>query len=241
MSGFAQVSRVRGGASLTVFTLCAFGILIALGVWQLERRTWKNDLIARFEAGLSQPPATYRPGANEFSHVRVKGEFLNPDTMKLLTPTPETARAKTREGFGYQLFTPMKFDGGVVFVNRGFVPENLAATPSLFPEGVTEIAGIVRVPAKPGWFTPPPEPLKRVFFDADIPEMAAVAGLKTGDVIEREYIQAAPVPNPSQWPEPRDPSDLLASIPNRHLEYALTWFGLAAALAGVYAAYMLRR
>ncbi len=126
MSAIPQVNRARSRASLTILALCAFGILIALGVWQLQRRLWKNDLVARFEAGLAQPPAAYAPNAGEFSHVRVKGEFLNADTMKLLTPTPEAARGKAQEGFGYQLFTPMKFSGGIVFVNRGFVPQSLA-------------------------------------------------------------------------------------------------------------------
>jgi surfeit locus 1 family protein len=237
----ASNTQARTGQSrltITIFALFGFGTLIALGVWQLERRSWKNRVIASLEAGLSHAPSDYRPNAGEFSHVRIKGEFLNADTLKLLTPAPEAARGKTKEGFGYQLFTPLKFSGGIVFVNRGFVPLSLANTPA--PAGGADITGIVRFAGAPSWFTPPAEPDKHVFFVADIPAMAAAAGFKNGEAVTSEYIQAEPASPATQWPQPRDPRELLASIPNRHLEYIFTWFGLAAALAGIYTAYMLR-
>jgi surfeit locus 1 family protein len=226
----------------TLIALAAFSVLIALGVWQMERRAWKNDLIARFEAALSTPPAVYDPAkhagaeAREFMLVQLTGEFWNARTVKVLTPTPETARMRTQEGFGYLIFTPLKSSSGVVFVNRGFVPQSLAESPTPFPEGETEVTGIVRLPAAPGWATPQPEPAKRLFFAADIPAMAAAAGLKSGETIVSEYIEAVPVAAAPEWPLPRDPRTLLASIPNRHLEYALTWFALAAAFAGVFGA-----
>src|SRR5262249_25301756 len=183
-----------------LIALAAFSVLIALGVWQMERRAWKNDLIARLEAALSAPPANYNPArpagaeAREFMLVRVKGEFLNTQTVKVLTPTPETALMRTREGFGYLLYTPLKFNEGIVFVNRGFVPQSLEGSQTLLAGGETEVTGIVRIPAPSGWFTPQAEPAKRLFFAADIPAMAAAAGLKGGETIINEYIEAVPVP-----------------------------------------------
>jgi surfeit locus 1 family protein len=221
-----------------LIALAAFSVLIALGVWQMERRAWKNGLIGNLEAALSAPPAIYDPAkpagaeAREFTLVRVKGEFLDARTVKVMIPTPETARMRTQEGFGYLVYTPLKSASGIVFVNRGFVPQSLAgSTPA--PTGETEITGLVRLPAPPGWFTPRPEPGKRLFFGADIPAMAAAAGLPSGQAIVSEYIEAVPSPQAGGWPLPRDPRALLASIPNRHLEYALTWFALAAAFAGI--------
>jgi surfeit locus 1 family protein len=236
---------MRSRIVLTLSALCAFGILIALGLWQLHRRDWKNSLVARFEAALSRPAGSYDPvqpsgGAREFMRVRIKGEFLNSKTVKMLVAAPEVARAQTGEGFGYLIFSPVKFSRGIVFVNRGFVPQSLAGTPALFPEGETEVTGIVRRPAEPSWFTPPPDPAKRLFYEADIPAMARAAGLKAGEAIVSEYIQAEPAPGAALWPLPRAPRELLASIPNRHLEYVLTWFGLAATLAGVYVIYIVR-
>jgi surfeit locus 1 family protein len=234
-------SRMRSRIILTLAALSVFAILIGLGVWQWQRRDWKNGLIARFEAALTQPPAAYDPAqAWEFMAVRVHGTFLDAEAVKMLIATPEPARAQTQDGFGYLLFTPLKFEGGIVFVNRGFVPQGLASSPALFPEGETEVTGIVRLAQQPGWFTPPADAGKRLFYEADIPAMAAAAGLKEGEAIVSEYIEAQPVPGAGLWPKARDPRELLASIPNRHLEYALTWFGLAAALAGVYVVYIVR-
>jgi len=237
---------MRSRISLTVATLGALSILIALGVWQLQRREWKNDLIARFAAALSKPPAAYSPpeagheAGREFMRVRVRGEFLGSGTVKLLIQTPEAAGARTRDSFGYLLFTPLKFEGGIVYVNRGFMPQSLEGAAAPLPPGETEVTGIVRLAARPGWFTPAPDPAKRLFFDADIPAMAAAAGIKPGEAIAGEYIEAEPVPGAGGWPLARAPRSLLTSIPNWHLEYALTWFGLAAALLGVYGVLMVR-
>ncbi|MGA7323244.1 MAG: SURF1 family cytochrome oxidase biogenesis protein [Rhodomicrobium sp.] len=223
-----------------VAVLCAFSLLVALGVWQLERREWKNSLIERFETGLSRPPVQYQPPATgndatgrEFMRVTLRGQFDNAGTIKVLSPAPEAARAKTREGYGYNLFTPLRFGNGIVFVDRGFVPASLAESKSLFAEGETEITGIVRLPGKASWFAPPNDTAKRLFFAPDIPSMAALDGISGKQAVSTEYIQAEPAAQAALWPQARDPHELLASIPNSHLEYALTWFALAAALLGV--------
>jgi surfeit locus 1 family protein len=224
----------------TIAALGALCVLIALGIWQLERRAWKNDLVARLEQALASAPANYEPGrpgqeeAREFMRVRVRGEFQGPQTIKVLVPAPQAARARTQEGFGYQLFTPFGFEKGIVFINRGFVPGSLADKGLLAPEGEVTIIGIVRRAVTPQWFTPPPEPAKRLFYAADIPAMIAAAGLQGSRAVAYEYIEAETAGQAADWPLGRDPRDLLAAISNRHLEYALTWFGLAAVLAVVF-------
>lgn len=231
--------KPKGRVIPTIVTLAAFGVLIALGSWQLERRTWKNDLIARFESALVKAPVDYQPPkAPEFERVKIKGEFLNAQTSKMLIPTPESARAKTADGFGYLLFTPLKFQNGIVFVNRGFVPQSLADEVLQGKDGEVQLTGIVREPQKPGWFTPAANPAQHLYFAADIPSMAAAASFEHGQVIVGEYIEAEQGTNGGVWPLGRDPRQLLAAIPNNHLQYALTWFGLAAALVGVFAFYI---
>jgi surfeit locus 1 family protein len=231
---------------LTLFTLAAFGILITLGVWQLQRRDWKNDLIARFEQALSKPPTAYAPPPNanertrEFARVTAMGTFEDANTVKLLVPTPEAAQAQTQDGFGYLLFTPLRLNDGAVFVNRGFVPRSVADRGDIKGREAT-VTGILRLSEIPGWFIPAPDLAKRLFFAADIPEMANAAGLSGPGTVTGEYIEAEPSPQASEWPKARDPRQLLAAIPNRHLEYALTWFGLAAALAGVYGFFIARK
>ena len=231
---------------LTLFTLAAFGILIALGVWQLQRRDWKNDLLGRFEQALSKPPIPYEPPPNgnertrEFARVTATGTLEDAKTVKLLVPTPEAVRGQTQDGFGYLLFTPLKLNNGVVFVNRGFVPKSVADSGGV-PGGQATVTGILRLSARPSWFMPGPDLAKRLFFSADIPEMASTAGIRGPGTVSSEYIEAEPSKQASEWPKARDPHELLAAIPNRHLEYALTWFGLAAALAGVYGFFITRK
>ena len=161
-------------------------------------------------------------------------------TVKLLVPTPEAVRAQTQDGFGYLLFTPLRLDNGMVFVNRGFVPSSVADRGDI-KGGEATVIGILRLSQTPGWFIPAPDLAKRLFFSADIPAMVNAAGLSGPRTVTGEYIQAEPSPQTGEWPKARDPRELLAAIPNRHLEYALTWFGLAAALAGVYAVFIVRR
>ncbi len=231
---------LRGRIVLTLFALGAFGILIALGLWQLQRRDWKNDLITRFEQALSKPPIPYEPpqpnadeGAREFTRVKASGAFDEAKTVKILVPVPEEARAQTQDGFGYLLLQPLRLNNAIVFVNRGFVPKTVADRGDI-KGGEATVTGILRLSEKPGWLLPAPDPAKRVFFSADIPEMANAVGLSGPGTVTGEYIEAEPSPQAGEWPKARNPHELLAAIPNRHLEYALTWFGLAAALAGVY-------
>jgi surfeit locus 1 family protein len=230
--------RAANRVALTVFALGAFAILIALGVWQLQRRDWKNDLLARFSLALSKPPIPYEPpppnaneDAREFERVSASGALLDAQTVKVLVPAPEAMRAETGDGFAYLVFTPLKAGDAVVFVNRGFAPRSVVDAGGV-KGGAASVTGFVRLPEKPGTFTPAPELSKRLFFAASIPAMAEAAAVK-GAVLG-EYIEAEPAPGAASWPRPRDPHELIAAIPNRHLEYALTWFGLAAALACVY-------
>ncbi len=244
-----QSDRTEKGAGKglvvpTLFTLAGLGLLIALGVWQLQRRDWKNDLIARFEQGLSKPPIPYEPPRNsdertrEFTRVTATGAFEDAKTLKMLVPTPEEVRARTQDGFGYLLFTPLKTSNGAVFVNRGFVPRSVADRGDV-KGGEATVTGILRLSERPGWLLPAPDLAKRLFFSADIPEMAKAAELSGHGTVVSEYIEAEPS-QAGGWPVARDPHELLAAIPNRHLEYALTWFGLAAALAGVYGFFIAR-
>ncbi len=242
----AGQSAGKSRVVLTLFTLAAFGILIALGVWQLQRRDWKSDLIARFEQALSKPPIPYEPARNinermrEFARVTATGTLEDARTVKLLVPTPEAVRGQTQDGFGYLLFTPLRLNNGAVFVNRGFVPRSVGDRGDI-KGGEATITGILRLSENPGWFMPAPDLAKRLFFSADIPEMVDAAGLSRPGTVISEYIEAEPSKQMGEWPKARDPHELLVAIPNRHLEYALTWFGLAAALAGVYGVFIARK
>jgi surfeit locus 1 family protein len=144
-------------------------------------------------------------------------------------------RAATNDAYGYLVFSRLGFEGGTVFVNRGFVPES-SADAVLADSGAQEgqITGFIRKSEKPGWLASEPDPDKKIFLFADIAAMAQSLSLDPARIITSEYIEADAASSGAGWPKGRDPKDLLAAIPNNHLEYALTSFGLAAALAGIF-------
>ncbi len=242
------MSEAKSRAIFVIFAIVAIAGLVSLGLWQLERRAWKNNLVSQLTLGISQPPVSYKPPSaedlnpREFGHVRLHGTLHNLQSEKMLVPTPEALRGRVKDGFGYLIFTPLAFDGNAVFVNRGFVPASLAdALLAKKEDQEHTVTGIIRNAEKPGSFTPAPQPEKRLFYAADIPAMAASVGKGGSPIIDSEYIEADQTPNEGGWPRGRDPHILLAGISNRHLEYALTWFGLAGVLIVASGFYILRK
>jgi surfeit locus 1 family protein len=226
-------------------TLVALAILLGLGAWQLERKAWKEAIIAQVEArahgepGAVAPEASWPawdPGADEFRRVRLTGTFLHE------AETPVHGLAEGTRGApiqGFFLLTPLRLpDGALVVVNRGFVPTDLrdpARRPGSRPEGVVAVTGLVRAPESPTPFTPDDDPARGSFFRRDPAAVAAARGLQR---VAPFYVAAEAAPNGGEWPR-AEPFRL--NLPNNHLQYAWTWFGIAGALVGVFAVFAWRR
>jgi surfeit locus 1 family protein len=219
----------------------ALAILVALGLWQLERRAWKDALISTLEQRLAATavalPAqwdTLEPGRDEFLRVAFPAEFQN-DKEALVYTSGSSMRSDT-SGPGYWVFTPARLgDGRIVMVNRGFVPEgrqNEATRRDGAVSGRIDIVGVLRWPEPPGLFTPAGDPVRNIWFNRD---STAIAASKHVAAAAPFYVEMeSPVP-PGNLPHP---GRVLPSVPNNHFQYALTWFGLAAVLVGVYTAWM---
>ena len=139
---------------------------------------------------------------------------------------------------GFYLLTPLgSRDGSIVIVNRGFVPTELRdpATPARASRRRGDLHGAVRAPEKRGWFMPENDPARNIWFTRDPQRSRGAKGL---DRVAPFFIDADAGPDPGGWP--RGGQTRLA-IPNNHLQYALTWFGLALTLAGVFGAFAWRR
>ncbi|WP_010681842.1 SURF1 family cytochrome oxidase biogenesis protein [Methylobacterium mesophilicum] len=224
-------------------SLVALTILLSLGTWQLERRAWKEDLIARIlrqsRAEPVAPPApdAWDPARDEFRHVRVTGRFLNDRETLVhgLAPGETPGRALQ----GYYVLTPLvRPEGGTVLINRGFVPTELKAQGDRrdgLIEGETTVTGILRASEVRGLFVPEPDPARGEWFNRDIPGIAAARGLKDAAPY---LIEADAVPGQTTWPRG---GQLRVDLPNNHLQYAFTWFGLAACLIGVFSVFAWRR
>jgi surfeit locus 1 family protein len=216
----------------SVFSAGAFLILLALGTWQVERLFWKERLIAERHAAVTAVPIALPPSldaakALEYHRVRVTGRFANDHELYL--------GATSRDGRpGYQVITPLRLaDGASVLVNRGFIPQDRKAPDSRSAgelAGDVTVTGLLRLPpqGKPHWFIPANSPERNYWLYVDIPAMAAAAQVEN---VLPFYVDADATPNPGGLPLG---GQTLLDLPNDHLQYAITWYALAAALAVIY-------
>jgi surfeit locus 1 family protein len=213
----------------------ALGVLIALGTWQLERKAWKEELIATLQSRLSAPPGhlparerwqRLDAAKDEFTRVEFPATFV-PGEEAFVYSSGSSLRPDVKEP-GYWVFSPARLSGGsLVVVNRGFVPEgrqDAKTRPDGEPEGVVDIVGVMRWPEPRGTFTPNDEPAKSLWFARD---PAAMAKAKNWGNVAPFYIDQEAPAAPGGLPRV---GPLKASLPNNHLQYAITWYGLALVL-----------
>jgi surfeit locus 1 family protein len=232
----------RGVLIPSLAAVMAFAALVSLGVWQLDRKAWKEGLIATVGQRLSAPPAAL-PAASawprltaaqdEFTRVAVTGEFLH-DREATVYTTGSSMRAGPA-GPGYWIFTPLRVTGDhVVMVNRGFVPDGKQDPATRLAgevAGPVNLVGVLRWAEPPSLFTPAADPARNIWFSRDSGAIAAAKGISAAPF----YVELESPEPPGGLPRT---GRLQAVLPNNHLGYALTWLGLAAVLAGVYGAWL---
>jgi surfeit locus 1 family protein len=230
------VQRLIG---FTIFALAALALLIGLGVWQLQRLQWKQGLIAEIETRTKAPPVGLAEALTmakqgedpSYLHVRVAGRFDN-DKERHLYAIADGAP-------GWHLITPLATeDGTVVLVDRGFVPDamkELATRPQSLIDGETSVTGLVRLPESPGTFTPNTEIEGNRWYYRDLDGMArSMFGDKPPNLAPF-FLEAEESGPAGSWPRG---GQTRLDLPNNHLQYALTWFLLAAGLVVIYAVYL---
>ena len=214
-----------------LLVLAVFILLVALGTWQLQRRVWKLNLIHAVATRL-HGPATPAPGPagwptvtaerDAYRKVQVSGVFDHSKETLVL--------ALTELGAGDWVLTPLKTDRGfTVLVNRGFVSDDRrdARTRSAGqPQGPTTITGLMRMSEPGGGFLRRNNPLGRRWYSRDV---AAIGRAQSLSALAPYFIDADARPNPGGWPVG---GLTVVTFPNSHLVYALTWYGMAALLAG---------
>jgi surfeit locus 1 family protein len=217
----------------------ALGLLLTLGVWQLRRLEWKESQIARIETRVRAAPVEVPPAGDwasaedyDYLHVRAVGRFDLSSSVKVFTQAP-SGTPDRRPGFF--ILMPLRLaNGGVLLVNRGFVAQSTTSDDAWRrkPNDTMEITGWLRAPQSRNAFTPADDPGKGQWFTSDPVKIAATLGLADAApfLLQQEN---QPGLDDGLFRSVPDAAD----IPNNHLSYAVTWFGLAAALLIVYALY----
>jgi surfeit locus 1 family protein len=223
-------------------------VLILLGNWQMRRLAWKQDLIARVAERVRSPaldltgeklaaidPDTFLE-ANEYQPVTVEGQFANSATVQVFTTISDTKGPL--QGPGYWIFTPLvTVSGRAIFINRGFMPfDRLDETPPA-PEGMMSVSGPLRAPETGNFATPEPDVAKRVWHIRNPLAIAPLVGLE-GEIMPFFIDADARFTPPGGLPQAGETRTVFT---NTHLQYALTWYGLALALAGVCTVYVVKR
>ena len=230
----------RGGLLIpAVAALAALAVLLGLGIWQIERKAWKESLVAKLEhrqndGPIALPPPFEWPGMtqenSEFTRVRLRLEFVN--ASDALVFSGGSSLRDDAKGAGYFVFSPARLPGGPqIVVNRGFVPDRSYPAAA----GPQEIVGSIRWAEAPSWFVSDHDAAGEIWTVRDPMAMATFKGW--GPVAPFYIEQESPVP-PGDLPHP---APLKVQLRNDHLQYAITWFGLAAVLVVMFAVWLARR
>ena len=196
----------------------------ALGVWQVERRAWKLDLIATVDARVHAAP---RPLPAEwrddlaYTRVRARGIFVHDRAILV--------QAVTNLGPGWWVMTPFRTQGATILVNRGFVPSERRDPATRRPAdiaGTITVTGLLRSTEPNGAFLRSNDPAAGRWYSRDV---AAIARDRRLGPVLPYFLDADATPNPGGWPVG---GLTVIAFRNSHLVYAITWFALAALSLG---------
>tara|TARA_R110002126_G_scaffold23469_4_gene82214 strand:+ start:1910 stop:2605 length:696 start_codon:yes stop_codon:yes gene_type:complete len=229
---------------VSLITGAVFVTLLILGNWQVQRLSEKESLLATIKQYLDAPAApitdiitAVKNGENiEYRPVTVTGEFDHDKERHFFA---------THNGYsGYYVYTPMITDVGTIFINRGFVPFDLKDANTRLEgqlDGKVTITGLARsmLDEKPSSVVPDNDPDKNQFFWKDLRVMASSTGLYFSDPnLLRFFIDVDETPNLGGYPQG---GVTLIDLPNNHLQYAVTWYGLAGSLCVVVGFFLFRK
>jgi surfeit locus 1 family protein len=226
-----------------ILTVIGVGVLFYLGAWQWQRMDEKRAFITRLETQASSPAAALPPtsdwprldlAAVDLTRTVAKGSYLDGIAGVRTTIAAGPPGSRQLSGFGRWVFQGFRLeDGATILVNRGFVPESRFA--AIAPAtGAATITGYLRAPEARNSFTPADLPQQREFYTRDPAAIAASLGLPAAAPF---YLEAERQGDGLTPPAGVDARELIARIPDNHLQYALTWWGLALTLIGVFGAY----
>ncbi len=204
-----------------IFGLAGLGVLLWLGMWQLQRLAWKEGVLAEIDSRIAATPVALPEVVSEendkYLPVNVSGEMLLGEVHVLVSVK--------QVGAGYRIIQPFNTQGRTILIDRGFIPTTAKLADRV--TGEMDVTGNLHWPDEIDSYTPEPDIGGNIWFARDVPALAASLGAEPVLLIARSRT------DPNVTPLPVD----TAGIPNDHLQYAITWFGLAlvwAAMTGYF-------
>ncbi|GGG74061.1 SURF1-like protein [Salipiger pallidus] len=210
--------------AIALFGIWGFG---SLGVWQINRLAWKTDLIAQVDDRLAADPVPLPPASDwqdvsrddEYTSVTLTGTYLNDEEVQIYTPSDY--------GPADWVLTPMELtSGGIVMVNRGIVPQDIALTGDFDRiDGETTVTGLLRISESEGWlFSRDSNPDEGLWYRRDIGSITEAKGFENA----APFFVDEELATTDSWPRG---GQTVVSFRNSHLSYAITWFALALVVA----------
>jgi surfeit locus 1 family protein len=258
----APASRA-GLVAPALVALAALLVFVGLGTWQIQRKAWKEGLIDTLERRLAAAPSALPPreqwtklnaADDEFRRVKFSATFV-PRAQALVYASASALRSDV-SGQGYWIFAPARTSAGaLVIVNRGFVPDGRqdpATRAAGEIAGPIELVGVMRWPEPHGTFSPADEPARNLWFVRDHVAIATAKGWDRGldegsgrgssQGSSQGSGQIAPFFVEQEAPEPPGglphPGALKVNLRNEHLQYAITWYGLAVVVVVMFAVWL---
>ena len=210
----------------TVFSLAGTAVLLWLGNWQLDRLAWKQTVLEQIDQRIAAPavpvPLTPVPSADTYLPVFAEGRF-GQEYIRVLV-------SQKRIGAGYRVISAFKTEGRRILVDRGFI--DLSMSSDMQADQAVVVQGNLHWPDEVDGFTPAPDLEKNIWFARDV--RALSEALQTQPIL----IVASQISPPDQNIKPLEIDS--SAIPNDHLQYAVTWFSLAAIWIMMSAAFLWR-
>jgi surfeit locus 1 family protein len=242
-----QGRRPRGGLAVpALFALMALAAFVGLGTWQIQRKAWKEALIDALEQRLSSPAidlpppeqwGRLDPAVDEFRRVKFSAAFL-PREEALVYASGSALRSDV-SGPGYWVFAPARpAAGGLIVVNRGFVPEGRQDPSTRMAgdiEGRADLIGVMRWPESAGLFSPSQDAAHNLWFVRDPVAMAISKGW---GAVAPFFVELEGPQPPGGLPQA---GALRANLRNEHVQYAITWYGLAIVIAVMFVFWLIGR
>ena len=197
-----------------VFSIAGTAVLGWLGNWQLDRLAWKQTVLEQIDQRIAAPavpvPLTPVPSEDTYLPVFAEGRF-GQEYIRVLV-------SQKRIGAGYRVISAFKTEGRRILVDRGFI--DLSKSSDMQADQAVVVQGNLHWPDEVDGFTPAPDLKKHIWFARDV--RALSEALQTQPIL----IVASQISPPDQNIKPLEIDS--SAIPNDHLQYAVTWFSLAA-------------